>query len=184
MELEEEWDPFDQVLLKCYDITRDTVGFLSRNGYNSLRQLKSVPLSDLDDVLINPPLKPQQIQRLMNLLADFKDPGPLSPHAYDIAMTEPHMNALNQNIDKLKCMIEIEELLSRLHDYGVLQDKDLPRFDSSLSDSEKVIRVCQLLPKKPDIHFLLFLQALREIGQGHIASMLEETLCNEQIEGR
>ena len=184
MKLEEEWDPFDQVLLKCYDIARDTVGFLSRNGYNYLRQLKSVPLSDLDDVLTNPPLKPHQIQQVMNLIADFKDPGPFSPHTYDIAMTEPHLKALNQNLDKLKCMIEIENLLNMLHAYGVLQERDLGNINSFKSDSEKVERLCEILPKKPDIHFLFFLQALREIGQGYISAMLEETLCNEPIDGR
>ena len=157
---------------------------LSRNGYKSLRKLKSALLSDLDDVLINPPLTLHQIGQVLKLLGHFNDPGPLSAKTYDIAMTEPHMNALNQNLDKLKCMIDIEKLMNRLHAYGVLQESDLGRFDSSLSDGEKVIRLCQLLPKKPDIHFLFFLQALREIGQGYIATMLEETLCNEPIERR
>ena len=184
VENENDWNPFDQVVLKCYDITRDTVDFLSRNGYRSLRQLKSVPLSDLDDILNNTLLKPRQIQQFLNLLDFFGDPGPYSAIADDVAMTESHFKALEDNLHQLKTRINIEKLLIRLKSYEVLNDNTLKEIHAEKSGSEKVSRLCQLLPMNPDVHFLFFLQALRDIGQGYVSAMVEKTLCNEQIPGK
>ena len=184
VETEDDWNPFDQVVLKCYDITRDTMDFLSRNGYKSLMQLKSVPLSDLDDVLINPPLLARQIQRFLNLIELYRDPGSFTAFANDVAMTEPHLKALEDNLHRLKSMIKIEKLLVRLQSYGVLKDNDLKEIHAEKSGSEKVLKLGQLVPMNPDVHFLFFLQALRDIGQGYVSAMVEKTLCNEQIPGK
>ena len=182
VQTEDDWNPFDQVVLKCYDVTRDTIGFLSRNGYKSLRQLKSVSLSDLDHLLINPPLQAHQIQQVMNLLSEYIDPGP-SSCAYNIAMTVPHMQALRCNLENLKHMIDINKLLVRLKEYEVLSEKDIKEVITSNIADVKVIQLFDYLPKKTDINFHFLLQALKDIRQGHICAMLAKAVSNESIPG-
>ena len=118
----------------------------------------------------------------MNLRFEFIDSGPYSS-AHNIAMTEPHMGALKSNLKNMKKMIDINKLLVRLQEYEVLSEEDLKEVITSKTNSVKVRQLFEYLPKKADINFLFLLQALKDIGQGHVCAMLEKTVCNEPIPG-
>ena len=180
---EELWMPVDLLYLQCYDVSKDTLAFLTEKGFTSVQQLKSESISSLDSLFTIPPMVPSQIFQIFKLREAFRNAPVLSTGAYNIAMTKPHMEAIKINLELLIQMIEVETLLEKMQAYKMLTDKDISKIAIFESESDRARKLFEIMPKKQDICFLFFLQSLRDTGQGHVSDMLEKSLCDEPIPG-
>ena len=180
---EDLWMPFDLLLLQCYDVSTNTLAFLTEKGFTSLQQLKSEPISSLDTIFTIPPLVGSQIYQVYKLLTEFKNPCFSSTSAYNIAITKPHMEVIENNLEVLIKMIEVDTILEKMQGYQMLTDTDVCKITIFKSDTDQARKLFEIMPKKQDIFFLFFLQSLRDTGQGHISDMLEKSLCNEPVPG-
>ena len=180
---EDLWMPFDLLLLQCYDISNNTLTFLTEKGFTSIEQLKSEPIPSLDAICTIPPMVPSQIYQVFKLREAFHNVPFLSTSAYNIAMTKPHMETIENNLELLVKMIEVDTILAKMKAYQMLTDTDVGKLTVCKSDSERARKLFEIMPKKQDICFLFFLQSLRDTGQGHVSNMLEKSLCNEPVPG-
>ena len=178
---EDLWKPFDLLLLKYYDISNNTLEFLTRKGFTSLEELKMVTPAGIDNLLTNPPLGAIQVAKVVHLLSEFKDSWFSSPNDYNIAMTKPHMEALEKNADTLAHLIDVNILVERLHGYQMLTERDVAKISAFETDPEKAKKLFEIIPRKPDICFLFFLQSMRDTGQGHVSDMIEKSLCDSPM---
>ena len=177
------WSPFELLLLECHDVSSTTITFLREKGFTSLQQLKAETMTSMDTLFTNTPLPGLQIYYILKFLAEFKGPCLNSAAAYNIAMTKPHMDAIENNDAMLKKVMEVDPLIERLQAYRMFSEKDVAKFYSCTSDSHKVTKLFEIIPKKPDICFLFFMQSLRDTGQGHVSDMIERSLCGEPVPG-
>ena len=177
------WTPFDLLLLQCHDVSSETVSFLTEKGYTSLQQLKSQPIGSLNTLFTNIPLPGLQIYHIFKLLTEFKSPCVSTETAYDIAMTKPHMDSIVNNTEMLIKIIDVDPLIKRLKAYQTLSKEDVAKIFAHTNDPDKVMKLFEVIQKKPDICFLYFMQSLRETKQGHVANMIERSLCDEPVPG-
>ena len=149
------WSPFELLLLECHDVSSTTITFLTEKGFTSLQQLKAETMTSMNTLFTDTPLPGLQIYYILKFLTEFKGPCLYSAAAYNIAMTTPHVSAIQHNRKRLKTIMKVDPVIVRLQAYHMFSEEDVANFCPRESNSYKVTKLVEIIPQKPDICFFI-----------------------------
>ena len=88
-------------------------------------------------------------------------------------MTDQHKETLTKHRMILVDNLQLPDLLTYLRAKGVVTNRDASAIGAKTTEHDQIEKLLDILPRKPESDYYIFISGLHATGQQHIAVQLE-----------